>query len=79
MDNNRPEEGLKTLAKLHAHGDVNNTWVRAEYEQIQGKHSYTRTVPSAHIAKFRFWFELLFRGAATPTPSLHSSMKSVNF
>lgn len=35
MDHNRPEDGLRTLAKLHAHGDINDTWVRAEYDQIQ--------------------------------------------
>ncbi|KAM0551870.1 hypothetical protein ACHAPJ_008206 [Fusarium lateritium] len=35
IDHGRAEEGLKTLAKLHAHGDVNDAWVRAEYDQIQ--------------------------------------------
>ena len=35
LDNNRPEEGLKTLAHLHSHGDVHDPWVRAEYDQIQ--------------------------------------------
>ncbi|KAF2089787.1 general substrate transporter [Saccharata proteae CBS 121410] len=35
IDHGRPEEGLATLAKLHAHGDENDTWVRAEYDQIQ--------------------------------------------
>ncbi|KAF2093152.1 general substrate transporter [Rhizodiscina lignyota] len=35
IDHGRPDEGLKTLAKLHAHGDENDAWVRAEYEQIQ--------------------------------------------
>ncbi|KAB8342956.1 hypothetical protein FH972_022552 [Carpinus fangiana] len=32
---NRPDQGLKTLAKLHAHGNEADTWVRAEFEQIQ--------------------------------------------
>lgn len=31
----RTEEGLQTLAKLHAHGDTSDAWVQAEYEQIQ--------------------------------------------
>lgn len=31
----RGEEGLKTLAKLHAHGDESDAWVQAEYAQIQ--------------------------------------------
>ncbi|KAF2839687.1 MFS putative major facilitator superfamily transporter [Patellaria atrata CBS 101060] len=35
IDHGKPEEGLQTLAKLHAHGNVNDPWVRAEYEQIQ--------------------------------------------
>lgn len=35
IDHGREEEGLKTLAKLHANGDVNDTWVRAEFDQIQ--------------------------------------------
>ena len=35
IDHGRPEEGLRTLAKLHAHGNENDPWVRAEFEQIQ--------------------------------------------
>ncbi|CBF87810.1 hypothetical protein AN1276.2 [Aspergillus nidulans FGSC A4] len=35
IDHGRQEEGLKTLARLHAYGDVNDAWVRAEYTQIQ--------------------------------------------
>jgi hypothetical protein len=35
IDNNRAEEGLRTLAKLHSHGDENDAWVQAEYAQIQ--------------------------------------------
>ncbi|TKX24107.1 sugar transporter-like protein 16 [Elsinoe australis] len=35
IDHGKPEQGLQTLAKLHSHGDVNDAWVRAEYEQIQ--------------------------------------------
>ncbi|KAF6800230.1 sugar transport protein [Colletotrichum sojae] len=35
IDHGRVDEGLQTLAKLHAHGDVNDAWVRAEFEQIQ--------------------------------------------
>ncbi|KAF2228186.1 general substrate transporter [Elsinoe ampelina] len=40
IDHGKPEEGLKTLARLHAHGDVNDPWVRAEYEQIQEAITY---------------------------------------
>ncbi|KAI9041563.1 sugar porter family MFS transporter [Aspergillus affinis] len=35
IDHGHHEKGLQTLAKLHAHGDVNDPWVRAEYNQIQ--------------------------------------------
>jgi sugar porter (SP) family MFS transporter len=35
IDHGRVEEGLQTLAKLHARGDVNDPWVRAEFDQIQ--------------------------------------------
>ena len=35
IDHGRTEKGLETLAKLHAHGDVHDAWVKAEFEQIQ--------------------------------------------
>jgi sugar porter (SP) family MFS transporter len=35
IDHGRPDEGLRTLAKLHANGNVEDAWVRAEYDQIQ--------------------------------------------
>jgi len=35
IDNGKPEEGLKTLARLHARGDEMDPWVRAEFDQIQ--------------------------------------------
>jgi len=35
IDHNRADEGLQTLARLHAHGNENDPWVRAEFEQIQ--------------------------------------------
>ncbi|WPH03307.1 putative major facilitator, sugar transporter, major facilitator superfamily [Acrodontium crateriforme] len=35
IDHGRPEEGLKTLAKLHAHGNELDPWVQAEFDQIQ--------------------------------------------
>ncbi|KAF4770718.1 hypothetical protein N7455_007151 [Penicillium solitum] len=40
IDNNRSEEGLRTLAKLHAHGDENDAWVQAEFAQIQESISF---------------------------------------
>ncbi|KAF2650830.1 general substrate transporter [Lophiostoma macrostomum CBS 122681] len=35
IDHGKTEQGLRTLAKLHAHGDENDPWVRAEFETIQ--------------------------------------------
>ncbi|RDW62726.1 MFS sugar transporter-like protein [Coleophoma crateriformis] len=35
IDHGRPEEGLRNLAKLHANGNENDPWVRAEFDQIQ--------------------------------------------
>lgn len=35
MDHNRPDQALKVLAQLHAHGNEQDPWVMAEYEQIQ--------------------------------------------
>ncbi|OQD63258.1 hypothetical protein PENPOL_c010G04218 [Penicillium polonicum] len=40
IDHNRSEEGLRTLAKLHAHGDENDAWVQAEFAQIQESISF---------------------------------------
>ncbi|KAI1121528.1 MFS sugar transporter-like protein [Nemania abortiva] len=35
IDHNRSDEGLATLARLHARGDIHDPWVRAEFAQIQ--------------------------------------------
>ncbi|KAK4508500.1 hypothetical protein PRZ48_002239 [Zasmidium cellare] len=35
IDHGKADLGLRTLAKLHAHGDQNDPWVRAEFDQIQ--------------------------------------------
>ncbi|SMY23605.1 unnamed protein product [Zymoseptoria tritici ST99CH_1A5] len=35
IDHGKADEGLRTLAKLHAHGDENDTWVRSQFNQIQ--------------------------------------------
>lgn len=35
IDHGKHEEGLQTLAKLHAHGNTDDTWVQAEYDQIR--------------------------------------------
>ena len=35
IDHGRHERGLEVLAQLHAHGNQNDPWVLAEYEQIR--------------------------------------------
>ncbi|KAG6034620.1 hypothetical protein E4U41_006482 [Claviceps citrina] len=35
IDHGRVEEGIQTLANLHAHGNTQDAWVRAEFDQIQ--------------------------------------------
>ncbi|KAL1984801.1 hypothetical protein VTN96DRAFT_8645 [Rasamsonia emersonii] len=40
IDHGREAEGLRVLAKLHTHGDENDPWVRAEFNQIQESITY---------------------------------------
>ena len=35
IDHDRADDGLRTLARLHANGNVHDPWVEAEYYQIQ--------------------------------------------
>ncbi|CAO2653429.1 Nn.00g028400.m01.CDS01 [Neocucurbitaria sp. VM-36] len=35
IDHGKVEQGLHNLAKLHAHGNENDPWVQAEFQQIQ--------------------------------------------
>jgi sugar porter (SP) family MFS transporter len=35
IDHGKPDLGLQTLARLHAHGDTSDPWVQAEFQQIQ--------------------------------------------
>ena len=35
IDHGKPDLGLQTLARLHAHGDTNDAWVQAEFQSIQ--------------------------------------------
>jgi hypothetical protein len=40
MDHGKPDQALKILAKLHAHGNEQDPWVIAEYEQVQASIAY---------------------------------------
>lgn len=55
-DHDRGDEGLKTLANLHAHGDTNDAYVLAEYEliqlQIAEEHSHKK---ATYLDLFRGW------------------------
>lgn len=42
IDHGRKDEGLRTLAKLHAHGDANDPWVKAEFAQIEEASTFDR-------------------------------------
>lgn len=52
IDNNKPEQGLKTLARLHSNGDENDPWVRAEFDQIQ------ETISFEHDNEAKSYMEL---------------------
>ncbi|KAK5173461.1 uncharacterized protein LTR77_002142 [Saxophila tyrrhenica] len=55
-DHDRADEGLKTLAKLHAHGDTNDPYVLAEFSlinaQIAEEHSQRKVT---YLDLFRGW------------------------
>lgn len=55
-DHDRGDEGLKTLAQLHAYGDTNDPYVLAEYELIQAQiveeHSHKKIT---YLDLFRGW------------------------
>lgn len=42
IDHGKVEQGLKTLAKLHSHGDETDPWVQAEFQQIQDSITFQR-------------------------------------
>lgn len=52
IDHGKVEQGLQTLANLHAHGDVNNAWVQAEFAQIQ------ESIEAEHEASAKSYTEL---------------------
>ncbi|KAI8963795.1 general substrate transporter [Daldinia sp. FL1419] len=58
VDHDRAEEGLRTLAKLHANGDVNNSWVQAEFAQIQ------ETISFEHEHEAKSYMELFTNPSA---------------
>jgi len=41
--NDRPEDALKVLAKLHARGDVDDLYVKAELSEIVAKIAFERS------------------------------------
>ena len=53
IDHGRVDDGLRTLAKLHANGDTEDAWVRAEFEQIQEQ------IAIEHEAEAKSYVELL--------------------
>ncbi|KAI1501476.1 MFS transporter [Biscogniauxia marginata] len=58
IDHDRAEEGLRTLARLHANGDDQDPWVQAEFTQIQ------ETISFEHEHEAKSYLEL-FRNKST--------------
>src|ERR1700754_1311459 len=58
MDHGKPDEALKILAKLHAHGNEQDPWVMAEYEQVQA------SIAHEHEFEAKSYLEL-FRSKST--------------
>ncbi|XDG04525.1 hypothetical protein ABKA04_004140 [Annulohypoxylon sp. FPYF3050] len=52
VDHDRADEGLRTLAKLHSNGNVDDEWVRAEFASIQ------ETVSFEHAHEAKSYMEL---------------------
>lgn len=67
IDQGRTEEGLQTLAKLHARGNVDDAWVRAEFDQIQETITYEHEHEASSLGelfKDRSCFRRLFLACA---------------
>jgi sugar porter (SP) family MFS transporter len=63
LDHGKENEALHTLARLHAHGDTNDPWVRAEFEQISASiaHEHAHEAKSyVELFKSRSAFRRLF-------------------
>lgn len=63
MDKGHQEKALQVLARLHAHGDTNDAWVRAEFEQISASiaHEHAHEAKSyIELFKSRSSFRRLF-------------------
>jgi hypothetical protein len=67
IDHGRLDEGLQTLAKLHSHGDVNDAWVQAEFQQIREAIAFEHTHEAksySELFKDRSCFRRLFLACA---------------
>lgn len=54
INHGKAEDGLKTLAKLHSNGNVNDAWVQAEFAQIQESISVEQEVQAkSYLELFR--------------------------
>ncbi|KAF1912763.1 general substrate transporter [Ampelomyces quisqualis] len=67
IDHGRVEEGLRNLAKLHAHGNENDPWVQAEFQQIQDQLTFEHEHEAksyAELFKDKSCFRRLFLACA---------------
>lgn len=69
IDHGHKEDGLRTLARLHAHGDVDDPWVKAEFAQIEEAITYD------HDHEAKSYLEL-FRSQYVSTPAMKGDMGS---
>lgn len=83
IDHGHKEDGLRTLARLHAHGDVDDAWVKAEFAQIEEAisfdhdheaKSYMELFRNRYVnftqgggSSDRKWLDVLTRPAAPPS------------
>ncbi|KAL2187909.1 general substrate transporter [Thermothelomyces heterothallicus CBS 203.75] len=67
IDHGKSEEGLRTLAQLHSHGNVDDAWVQAEYQQIRESVEFVRENEAksyAELFRDRSCFRRLFLACA---------------
>jgi Na+/melibiose symporter-like transporter len=67
IDHDKADEGLKTIAQLHAHGDTSDAWVQAEFQQIQEAVAFDRANEAKSYAELftdRSCFRRLFMACA---------------
>ncbi|KFY28382.1 hypothetical protein V491_00490 [Pseudogymnoascus sp. VKM F-3775] len=82
IDNDRGKEGLDTLAKLHANGNVHDPWVRAEFDQISENISFEHENEAksyAELFRNRSSFRRLFLAVALQASIQMTGVSAVQY